>query len=259
MSRQDKTLFYTSKVLWLCSKSYTVLFSDHLSPCIVILSVSVSKVVTLCGWQDVKIHLQSNLFGGLPQSASSISLSVSPHPTPIPAPPSLFSLCILPSPPTSFLSLPARIPPLPPSLSVHHSVCLPACLSVCLSVSLSLSLSLSLGHVIWGATCRADVEIEGNLLISNTLQNAGSWTTSSCGDSSECPTRRQQRFQLEGRRRGGQHRYRLATQTPLFLSKHGGFTQHPRPEGNPLARFEGTRKDPGYKMNSQQKQISRWQ
>ena len=62
------------------------------------------------------------------------------------------------------------------------------------------------------------------------FQNAGCWTTSSCGDRSECPARRQQRLQLEGRRRGGQHRC-LATQTPhpLFISKHGGFAQHPRP------------------------------
>ena len=99
-------------------------------------------------------------------------------------------------------------------------------LSVCLSVSLSLSLDVT-----WRATCRADIEIAGNCLISYTLQNAGCWTTSSCGDSSECPARRQQRFQLEGRRRGGQHRYRIATQTPrpLFISKHGGFAQHPRP------------------------------
>ena len=246
MSRQDKTLFYTSKVLWLCSRSYTVLFFDHLSLCIVILSVSVSKVVTLCGWQDVKIHLRSNLFGCLPQSASSISLSVSPHPHPRPRPHPPFFLSVFslhPLPPSSRF---------PPTFPLYHPLSPSIILSVYLSLSLSwardLACNLQGGRWNWRQP-----------LISNTLQNAGSWTTSSCGDSSECPMRRQQRFQLEGRRRGGQHRYRLATQTPLFLSKHGGFAQHPRPEGNPLARFEGTRKDPGYKMNSQQKQISRWQ
>ena len=247
MSRQDKTLFYTSKVLWLCSGSYTVLFSDHLSPCIVILSVSVSKVVTLCGWQDVKIHLRSNLFGCLPQSASSISLSVSP---PTPHPPHAH-------PTLPFVSV-FSLHPLPPSSRFTPAFPLYHPLSPSIILSLSLSLSLSLGHVIWRATCRADAEIEGNLLISNTLQNASSWTTSSCGDSSECSTRRQ-RFQLEGRRRGGQHRYRLATQTPLFLSKRGGFAQHPRPEGNPLARFEGPGKIQATKWTVNKSTSSRWQ
>ena len=130
-------------------------------------------------------------------------------------------------------------------------------LSLCLSLCLCLCLSLD---VTWRSTCRADIEIAGKCLISYTLQNAGCWTSSSCGDSSECPARRQQGFQSEGRRRAGQHRYRLATQTNAHSSlETWRIRTTPKAsasEGRPLAIFEGTRKDPGYEMNSQQKQTS---
>ena len=45
-------------------------------------------------------------------------------------------------------------------------------------------------HVVWRATRGSDIEIAGNCFTNFTLQNVCCWSTSSCGDSCECPALR---------------------------------------------------------------------